>query len=77
MKENTSLMKLLDEIGVSYDIVFNKFDQIDEEEREGLKTKIHSEIQTELKRVNKVYFISAKFPDKFTDWCTMVNDLIS
>ncbi|CAF3312485.1 unnamed protein product [Rotaria socialis] len=33
VKENTSTMKLLDAINLHYDIVVNKFDQVDEEER--------------------------------------------
>ena len=37
VKENSSLMKLLDELDLKYDIVFNKFDKVDEEEQAVLK----------------------------------------
>ncbi|CAF1171200.1 unnamed protein product [Adineta ricciae] len=33
VKKNSSMMKLLDEIGLEYDIVFNKFDVVKEKER--------------------------------------------
>ncbi|CAF1171219.1 unnamed protein product [Adineta ricciae] len=33
VKKNSSMMKLLDEIGLEYDIVFNKFDFVKEKER--------------------------------------------
>ena len=78
VKENSSLMKMLDAIGVDYDIVFNKFDQIDEEEREKVKQQIVAEVKKlGLQRVKKIYFVSAKNPTMFPEWLTMVNDLTS
>ena len=77
VQENSSLMKMLDAIGVNYDIVFNKFDMIEEEERESLKSQIKSEVQRlGLQKVKKIYFVSAKNPKTF-DWLTMVHDLTS
>ncbi|CAF1675056.1 unnamed protein product, partial [Adineta ricciae] len=74
LKENSSMMKLLDEIGLNYDIIVNKFDQVDEHEREGFKTHIQNEIVTlGLKRVNKIFYICAKQPQLFEDWLQLVN----
>jgi GTP-binding protein EngB required for normal cell division len=45
IKENSSMMKLLDELQLSYDIVFNKFDKAEEEEQPGVRRQIQSEVQ--------------------------------
>jgi len=74
VKENSSMMKLLDEIGLRYDIVFNKFDKVEQEEQAQVQKQIRSEVQQlGLRGVNKIYFVSAKFPKTF-DWVTMVDD---
>jgi small GTP-binding protein len=75
VKENSSIMKLLDELGLQYDIVFNKFDKAEtEEEQAQLKKVIRTEIQEiGLRRVGKVYFVSAKNPKMFDDWRDMVH----
>jgi small GTP-binding protein len=76
VKENSSMMKLLDELNLQYDIVVNKFDNVDEDERQGLKDQIQREIETlQLKKVNKVFYVSAKHPQMFPDWIEMVNSL--
>ena len=76
VKENSSLMKLLDELGLKYDIVFNKFDKVDEEEQPQVKEQIRNEIQrTGLRQVGNVFFVSAKQPKKFPDWMAMVEHL--
>lgn len=76
VKEMSSMMKLLDGIGLRYDIVLNKFDNIDEDERAKLKQQIQKEIQTlDLKGVDRVFFISAKKPQMFPDWLEMVKYL--
>ena len=76
VKENLSLMKFLDEIGLHYDIVFNKFDICEEEEQAALKQQIQSEVKyIGLKGVNKIYFLSAKWPKMFVDWLIMVDDI--
>ncbi|CAF4371078.1 unnamed protein product, partial [Rotaria sp. Silwood2] len=76
VRENSSMMKLLDEIGLHYDIVFNKFDKVEPEEQEAVKNQIQSEIKIiGLKRVDKVYFVSSKCPNIFPDWMVMINHL--
>ncbi|CAF3700843.1 unnamed protein product [Rotaria sp. Silwood1] len=76
VKENSSMMKLLDEIGLDYDIVFNKFDKVEPEEQEEVKNQIKFEIQNiDLKQVKHVYFVSAKHPKMFDDWTVMMNHL--
>ncbi|CAF2969060.1 unnamed protein product, partial [Rotaria sp. Silwood2] len=45
VKDNSSTMKLLDEIGLDYDIVVNKFDIVDVDEREKFREQILGEIQ--------------------------------
>ncbi len=45
IKENTNMIKLLDAIGLHYDIVVNKFDNIEEDEQEQFRTKIKQEIK--------------------------------
>ncbi len=78
VKENSSIMKLLDELNLQYDIVVNKFDAVDENERQGLKDQIQHEIQTlGLKKVNNVFYVSAKHPQMFPEWIDMVNYLTS
>jgi GTP-binding protein EngB required for normal cell division len=68
-------MKLLDEIGLRYDIVFNKFDKVEPEEQTGVKKQILSEVEKiGLRGVNKIYFVSAKNPKMFDDWLIMVDD---
>ena len=69
-------MRMLHEIGVDYHIVLNKFDLVDEKDREKMKAKIESEVQQlELKRVKKIYFVSAKHVTMFPDWLKMVDEL--
>ncbi|CAF2947450.1 unnamed protein product [Rotaria sp. Silwood2] len=76
IKENSSMMKLLDEIGLRYDIVFNKFDKVDEEERTAIQQQIFSEIKNlGLKGVDNVFFISANHPQMFADWKLIVDYL--
>jgi len=75
VKENSSMMKLLDEIGLQYDIVFNKFDKVEQEEQAEVQQQIRSEVERiGLKGVNKIYFVSAKNPKMFDDWMAMVNN---
>jgi GTP-binding protein EngB required for normal cell division len=76
VKENSSMMKLLDEIGLRYDIVFNKFDIIDDEDQPKVQQQIKQEIiSLGLKGVDRVFFVSAKKPQMFPDWLKMVNHL--
>ncbi|CAF4924660.1 unnamed protein product [Rotaria sp. Silwood1] len=76
VKENSSMMKLLDEIDLSYDIVVNKFDLVDEDERQTFQNQIQHEIETlGLKRVNRVFYVSAKHPPMFPDWIKMIDHL--
>ncbi|CAF2964834.1 unnamed protein product, partial [Rotaria sp. Silwood2] len=76
VKENSSIMKLLDAIGINYDIVVNKMDRVEEEERAEFCEQIRQEIQKiGLKGVGRVFFVSAKYPAQFPDWLEMVNYL--
>ncbi|CAF1410430.1 unnamed protein product [Rotaria sordida] len=76
VKENTSMMKLLEAIGLHYDIVANKLDQVDEEDQEKVRNQIKAEISTTgLKGVDHVFLVSAKNPKMFPDWLTMVDYL--
>ncbi|CAF1411910.1 unnamed protein product [Rotaria sordida] len=76
IKENSSIMKLLDAIELHYDIVVNKMDRIEEEERVEFCEQIRKEIsKIGLKGVGRVFFVSAKYPAQFPDWLEMVNYL--
>ncbi|CAF1586605.1 unnamed protein product [Adineta steineri] len=76
LKENSSMMKLLDAIGLNYDIVVNKMDECDDEEQPKFREKIKEEVQTlELKGVDRIFYVSAKFPAQFPDWLAMVDYL--
>ncbi|CAF4005236.1 unnamed protein product, partial [Rotaria sp. Silwood1] len=76
VKESSSTMKFLDELGLDYDIIVNKFDTVDEDERDIFREQIHREIrELGLKNVNKVFFVSAKHQQMFPDWITMVDYL--
>ena len=78
VNECVSLMRLLDKLGLEYDIVFNKLDQADPEERELVKQTINNEIKSHgLQKVGKVYFVSAREPRMFNDWIKMVDHLTS
>ena len=74
VKENSSMLRLLDAIGLRYNIVFNKFDKVDEEERAPVQAQIRSEIRSlGLKGVDHVFFVSSKHMQMFPDWLAMVN----
>jgi small GTP-binding protein len=76
VKENSSMMKLLDEIGLSYAIVLNKFDKVEQEEQAQVQNQIRSEVkQIGLKGVENIFFVSAKHPKMFPDWIAMTNYL--
>ncbi len=49
VKENSSMMKLLDEIGLRYAIVLNKFDKVEKEEQTAIENIV-------LKRVDNIFF---------------------
>jgi GTP-binding protein EngB required for normal cell division len=76
VKENTFMMRLFDRIGLHYDIVVNKFDQVDQYDQAQFKRQIEYEIATlRLKGVRRLYFVSAMHPQMFNDWLVMVDDL--
>lgn len=76
VKENSSIMRILDELQLQYDIVFNKFDKVIKEERESIKRKIHNEIKDlGLKKVGRVFFVSSTNIKMFSDWLDMVHHL--
>jgi small GTP-binding protein len=76
VRENSSMMKLLDELGLLYDIVFNKFDKVGKEEQDEVKKQIRSEVEkVGLKGVDNIFFVSAKHPDMFPDWMAMIKYL--
>ena len=76
VKENSSMMKLLDELDLEYDIVFNKFDKVDAEEQPLVVKQIQTEItRANLRKVNNLFFVSAKNPKMFQDWERMVQHL--
>ena len=76
LRENSSLMKLLDALNLEYDIVFNKFDIVDPEERHQVEKQIRTEItQMTPKKVGHLFFVSAKNPRMFEDWLRMIDHL--
>ena len=78
VKENVKLMRLLDDLNLRYDIVVNKFDQVDADEQDGFQRQINREVSSSnLQCCRRVYFVSAKFPNQFGDWLRMVHALTS
>ncbi|CAF3886457.1 unnamed protein product [Adineta steineri] len=76
LKENSSMMKLLDAIGLDYDIVVNKMDECDDKEQPKFRKGIQKEVQTlGLKGVGRIFYVSAKNPLQFPDWADMVDYL--
>jgi small GTP-binding protein len=76
IKENLKLIRLLDNLGLGYDIIVNKFDDVDQNEQSKFKQQIKDEINSfGLERMKKVFFLSAQYPKMFADWLTMVNYL--
>ena len=76
IKENSSLIKLLDDMNLGYDIVVNKFDLIEESEQQNFKDQIQREIATlQLKKLNKIFYVSAKYRERYPDWQELINYL--
>ena len=76
VREMTNVFRLLDAISLNYDIVVNKFDMVELEEREAFKAKIKQEIaQYGLKGANNIWFVSSQNPRQFPDWVPMVDYL--
>ncbi|CAF2950493.1 unnamed protein product, partial [Rotaria sp. Silwood2] len=74
VKENSSMMKLLDAIQLPYAIVFNKFDKADDDEQQQIQQQIEHEHETlGLQKVDQVFFVSGKFPNKFPGWQAMLH----
>jgi GTP-binding protein EngB required for normal cell division len=72
IKEMTKVFKLLDAINLNYDIVVNKFDQVDPEEADPFKQQLRQEIKDAgLQGVNRIFFVSARNPRQFPDWLAM------
>jgi GTP-binding protein EngB required for normal cell division len=76
VKEMTKVFHLLYVIDLHYDIIINKFDVVEFDDREPFKQQIHVEIkECKLKGVDNVWFLSARNPPQFPDWIQMVNFL--
>lgn len=78
LKENSSLMKLMDSIGLDYDIVVNKLDLVSESAQAPFREQIDREkTKLGLKGVRNIFFVSATDTKKFPDWSRMVQDLMN
>jgi len=78
LKENSSMMKLLDAIGLDYDVVVNKMDLYPEDQIPKFCEKIRKEKETiGLKGLGRIFFLSAEYPNMFPDWLNMANHLTS
>ena len=76
VKEMGKLLRLLDALNLTYDIVVNKFDSVEVEEREPFLNQIRGEIvEAQFKGVRNVWCVSAQHPQQFPDWLQMVNYL--
>jgi GTP-binding protein EngB required for normal cell division len=76
VKEVKKLLDLFEVIDLHYDIIINKFDTIDFEERAAFREQINEEIKEfQLKNIDHVWCVSAKHPEQFPDWIQMVNYL--
>lgn len=76
VKENVDLMRLLDRMGLSYYILVNKLDLVDEDEQKQFQQNIQSEIRSiDLRCIQHVFFLSGKHPQMFPDWVQLVNKL--
>ncbi len=76
VKEVKKLLDLFEALDLHYDIVINKFDTIDFEERTAFREQINGEInEFQWKNIDHVWCISAKNPEQFPDWLEMVNYL--
>jgi GTP-binding protein EngB required for normal cell division len=76
VKEVKKLLNMFEAIDLHYDVIINKFDAIDFEERTALREQINEEIkESQLKNIDHVWCISAKYPEQFPDWLQMVNYL--
>lgn len=72
VKEMTKVFKLLDAINLNYDIIVNKFDQVDAEEADAFKEQLRQEVKDAgLQGVNRMFFVSARNPQQFPDWLEM------
>jgi GTP-binding protein EngB required for normal cell division len=78
VKEMSKLLRLLDALNLNYDIVINKFDSIEADEREAFLNQILGEtLGGQFKGVRNVWCVSAQHPEQFPDWLQIVNYLTS
>lgn len=76
VKQVKKLINLFEYLGLSYDIVVNKFDQIDVDGRQEFQDKIREEVNLpEWKHLHRVWFISATQPGQFADWLQLIHHL--
>ena len=76
VREMTKVFRLLDAISLNYEVVVNKFDTVELEEREAFKAKIKQEtVQCGLKGASNIWFVSSQNPRQFPDWVPMVDYL--
>ena len=76
VRENRDLMRLFNDLNLDYYIVVSKYDLVDEDEQEDFKRQIQRETRSlNLKQMQRVFFISAKYPNRFPDWLKMVDHL--
>lgn len=76
VKQVKKLINLFESLNLSFDIVVNKFDLIEFEQREQFQSQIKAEVhQTEWKHLNRLWFISATQPGFFPDWLKLIDHL--
>ena len=76
VKQMKKLINLFEYLELSYDIVVNKFDLIDVDERPAYQAKIQEEVQLpEWKHLHRLWFISAAQPGHLPDWLPLVDHL--
>jgi small GTP-binding protein len=76
VKENSSIMKLMDTMQLRYAIAFNQFDMVPDTEKSKVREQVHKQIgELGLKGVDHVFFVSAQYPSRYDDWLEMVKYL--
>lgn len=76
VKENSSIMKLMDTMGLNYAIVLNQYDLVPDTEKPNLREQVHKQInELGLARVDHVFFVSAQYPYRYEDWSKMIKYL--
>jgi hypothetical protein len=76
VKEMTAVLRVLDDLNLSYDIVFNDFEGTSEEELRALKEQVAEQTsKADLKKIDHIWFVDAKNLKRLPDGLQLMSKL--